>query len=457
MSEFKPAPANWWVVAHREFRQLVRNRAYVITTVIGLLLLIGLSFVPALLDYLASRDAANPVEIVVVTGPEWGTEQWHQQMLRQQLTEALARIPAAFRPSWRFITPAESMNSTVRALPPTADWDTAQQQLDPLVKEGDIDAYLWFGQIDGSLTVRFTRQEVSDTEMGFVRAIVEPLAAARRAQEAGLTPEQIIALNTPTQVEGRDVNPRFNDRTQVFSMILTYFLLIALYMAAILYGNMIAMGVVQEKNTRVVEMLVSAARPIHILVGKVLGIGLAGLLQFGIWTAGGLIVTLSSGRLQQLLPLDDGNSLLAAIPLPILLYFTLFFLLGYFLYAVLNAGLASMASRIEEMNAVIFPSITLILIAYFLAFASFTRADNPLVVIGSLIPFFTPMVMFSRVILIPVPAWQVALSVVSTLLTILLGLGVSARLYHANVLRFRRVSWKEAWRSLRRGQRLPGV
>ncbi|MBE3577297.1 MAG: ABC transporter permease [Limnochordales bacterium] len=453
MSEFKTAPASWWVVASREFRQLVHNRAYIITTIIGLLLLIGLSFVPALIDYLASRDAADPVEVVVITGPEWQPEAGEPRALVQELTQALGSIPAAFRPSWHFVSPAESQESAVRSLPPGADWARTQAQLDPLVKEGRIDAYIWIGKEEGSLKVRFTRKEVSNTEIGFVRAVVEPVAALYRAREAGLSPEQIATISVPTLVEGRDVSPRFSDRAQVFSEILTYFLLIALYMAAILYGNMIAMGVVQEKSSRVVEMLVSAARPIHILIGKVLGIGLAGLLQFGIWTAGGLVITLSSGQLQRLLPLENGASLLAAIPLPILLYFTLFFLLGYFLYAVLNAGFASMASRVEEMNAVMFPTITLIIIAYFLAFSSFTRSDNLLAVIGSLIPFFTPMVMFTRVILTPVPAWQVALSIVLTLLTILL----AARLYHANILRFRRVSWKEAWRALRNGEKLPGV
>lgn len=392
------------------------------------------------------------------------------------------QLPAAFRAQAVLERALADLGATdpeqAVELPPGGDWPQVQAKLDPLVKQGRIDGYLWIGQSKeegtgsgqfpgadvgagagtgtkagpgasaGGLTARFTRKEVSNTDMGFVRALVEPLAAAERAVAAGLSPAQLAILNAPTDIEVRSISPRFSDRAQIFSEILTYFLLIALYMAAVLYGNMITMGVVHEKSNRVVELLVSAVRPIHILVGKVLGIGLAGLLQFGVWTAGGLAITLFSDPLQQFLKLEDGGSLLASIPLPILLYFTVFFLLGYFLYAVLNAGLASMASRVEEMNAVIFPGITLIMIAYFLAFASFTRADNPLVVIGSLIPFFTPMVMFTRVILIPVPAWQVALSIVLTLATIVGGLVLSARLYHANILRFRRVSWKEAWRTL---------
>lgn len=454
-SELRPAPAGWWVVASREFTMLVRNRAYIATTVIGLLLLVGFSFLPALLDYLAARDEAHPVKIVVVAGP--GATGMGEDGLAQALENALKAVPAGFRPHWRFV-PAHRALAELAAvhpesaveLPPEADWQQVQAKLDPLVKAGRIDGYLWLGPGEGGagLAARFTRKEVGSADMGFVRALVEPLAAAERAVAAGLSPAQLAILNAPTDIEVRSISPRFSDRAQIFSEILTYFLLIALYMAAVLYGNMITMGVVHEKSNRVVELLVSAVRPIHILVGKVLGIGLAGLLQFGVWTAGGLAITLFSDPLQQFLKLEDGGSLLASIPLPILLYFTVFFLLGYFLYAVLNAGLASMASRVEEMNAVIFPGITLIMIAYFLAFASFTRADNPLVVIGSLIPFFTPMVMFTRVILIPVPAWQVALSIVLTLATIVGGLVLSARLYHANILRFRRVSWKEAWRTL---------
>ncbi|MBE3583179.1 MAG: ABC transporter permease [Limnochordaceae bacterium] len=431
------APPAWRVILGREFRQLESSRWYIAATVLGLLLILGLSFVPALLDYFSRQDAAHP-EVIAVVAPEPG--------LAAAMQAALTAVPSASRPNWKLVeaTP-QQVPGLSRPLPAGSSWTSTRALLDPLVQDQSISGYIWVGQVGGEWQAKFTQRQISNS--GFVQALLQPLVARWRAQAAGISPEQVAALVAPLPLENRELKPLFSDKAKVFSQILSYFLLFVLYMAVLFYGQMIITGIAQEKSSRVVELLVSAARPVEILTGKVLGIGLGGLVQFGVWTVVGLLVAFFSGPLQRWLPFQMGE-LLAAIPISVLLYFLIFFLLGYFLYAVISAALGSMVSRVEEAGSITFPMVFLVFIAYMLAFDAMISPDSRLVVVGSLIPFFTPMVMFTRLTMSAVPFWQVALSIVLTAATTVLLTGLASRLYQAHILRFQRVSWREGWQTL---------
>jgi ABC-2 type transport system permease protein len=210
---------------------------------------------------------------------------------------------------------------------------------------------------------------------------------------------------------------------------IAYLAALLLYLAILTYGLFIATGIVTEKATRVVEVILSAVRPIELLSGKVIGLGLLSLGQFGLVA----IVAFVTAQVA-------GVDLPTGAPLAIVLA-VVFSLLGYLLYACAFAVAGSLVSRQEDLQSSSSP-LTLILVGGFiLTQASLSDPNGTLSEVLSIVPLTAPLAMPSRVALADVPAWQIVLAAGLTLLLALLVLRLAASIYSATVLRM--------------GQRLP--
>jgi len=190
-------------------------------------------------------------------------------------------------------------------------------------------------------------------------------------------------------------------------------------------------GVIEEKTNRVVEVIVSSTTPRNLLFGKLVGVGGAGLLQFGIWILALVGVSLASGSLAFLSGVDlpEINPVLIAA-------FPIFFLLGFFLYASLYAAIGSAVNTIQEAQNFIFPVMLPIIMAMVCWPVVMRAPDSTLSVVLSLIPFMTPILMFLRMSVLMPPVWQIALSVVLTSLTIALVIWIAARIYRVGILMY---------------------
>src|SRR5690625_699404 len=215
---------------------------------------------------------------------------------------------------------------------------------------------------------------------------------------------------------------------------IVYVMIFILYMAVIIYGQMIATDVATEKSSRVMEILISSASPVSHMFAKIIGIALLGLTQIVIFISFGYIVI--SSKMKEL-PEDvftvfgfGDNSL------SIYLYALLFFILGYLLYATIAAMLGSLVSRVEDVQQLIMPMVFLIMIAFFIAMFGLVTPDTKFITITSYIPFFTPMIMFLRIGMLDVPAWEIILSIVLLLITLVLFSLLSARIYRGGVLMY---------------------
>jgi ABC-2 type transport system permease protein len=212
---------------------------------------------------------------------------------------------------------------------------------------------------------------------------------------------------------------------------------VALMMLAIsLYGAYVLTGVVEEKSSRVVEVLLSRLPPSSLLGGKIAGIGLAGLAQFlavAVAATATLLVTRPSG-------LPPGTY--AAIPALVL-----WFVLGFAFYSILYGSLGSLASRTEDAQAAAGPAFALLIGVYFLAVTAIANPGAAWVTIVSMLPPTAPVMMPLRAALTDVPAWQVAAAAAITLGGICVLFQVGARLYRNSVLRTgARLRLGEAWR-----------
>ena len=232
----------------------------------------------------------------------------------------------------------------------------ARERLDPLVLDGKIRGYLWVGpraeldngegkwQKDEPVFV-YSEKRSNRSSAGAVRQMVQLFVLARRAAGLGIDSIELRELLAPPPLRIRALSPKSGgpdgsgegvggapDRASAaVSQILTYLLLFALYMAIVLYGNSISMSVVNEKSGRVAEVLVAAARPHEIMFGKLVGVGLAGLVQFGVWVAAGALTLGLAPVARSFLPENFVAQVIRAVPVPTLLYLTLFFILGFFI------------------------------------------------------------------------------------------------------------------------------
>lgn len=215
---------------------------------------------------------------------------------------------------------------------------------------------------------------------------------------------------------------------------IVYVMLFVLYMAVIVYGQMIATDVATEKSSRVMEILISSASPITHMFAKIIGVALLGITQMGILFVYSLLLFRSKQSDVSTMIIEEFG--FTAENISLYAYALVFFVLGYLLYATIAAMLGSLVSRVEDVQQLTMPLVFLVMIAFFIAMFGLAVPDAKFITITSYIPFFTPMIMFLRIGMLDVATWEIVLSIVILLITILLFSLLSARIYRGGVLMY---------------------
>jgi len=197
-----------------------------------------------------------------------------------------------------------------------------------------------------------------------------------------------------------------------------------LYIAIISYGIVVATGVVEEKSTRVVEVILSTIRPIHLLAGKVLGIGLVGLGQLLVIVGAGLLAAIPTGALD--LPASTASTTVLI---------GVYFVLGYLVYACMYAIAGAMVSRQEDVSSSSAPLTIVLVAAYLVGISASDSPDSTLSVVASFIPPFAPMIVPARAAQDSLPASELAISIALMVIAALALLWLAARIYDRSVLR----------------------
>lgn len=219
-----------------------------------------------------------------------------------------------------------------------------------------------------------------------------------------------------------------------------------IYMFIFAYGGMVMQGVMEEKTNRIVEIMVSSVRPFDLMMGKLIGIGSVGLTQFGLW---GILIAAVSLFGTTLFAGAGGTvelifTLLASSNVWILcLYFILFFIGGYLIYASLFAAIGAIVNSHEDTQQYMMPITILILFAFYAGFYSAQNPDGPLAFWASLFPFTSPIVMMTR-LPYDVPLWQLLLSISLLVITVVLIIRFVAKIYRIGILMYgKKPTYKE--------------
>ena len=230
----------------------------------------------------------------------------------------------------------------------------------------------------------------------------------------------------------------------------SYVFIMLLFYSIIVYGVMVASGVAQEKSSRAMELLITSARTHNLILGKIIGIGLAGLTQLAIWMAGLFVLYHLNIAYWKENAIISGLLGVNASNLALML---LFFLLGFFMYAALYGTVGSIVSRSEEIQMFQLPITFLLIIGLFCTTIGMVTSGSLLTVL-SFIPIYIPISMFARMSTTDVPYWQFILSVTISAVTVVVFAGAAVKIYRVGVLMYGKTpSIKEVYRALRDDKR----
>ena len=222
-------------------------------------------------------------------------------------------------------------------------------------------------------------------------------------------------------------------KDQMESFWFTYVIIFVLYMAIMMYGQMVATNVATEKSTRAMEMLITSAKPVNLIFGKVFGSGFAGLTQMvAVFGTSFIFYNLNQSYWGE----NQIMTALFGIQLDVLIYSLLFFVLGYFLYAFIYGALGSLATRTEDINVSIMPVTLIFVVAFMIVMLSMSSGniDSTLMKVVSYIPFTSPMAMLARITMGDVPTIGIIASI-AILIASTIGIGyLSAKIYQMGVL-----------------------
>lgn len=380
-----------WMVARREIKTRMLTKANIISMAVMLAVIVIGAFVG---NYFLDRDAAAPERSVA---------------LEQSVSDLQPQLELA----------AEQQKITLRVSTMTADEATAA-----LAAAGDdaIDAFL---SGDPASPQMLVAEQPDPNVLALVGAAVRSYVITDQISGLGGDPgafEEMMAAAAPT-VE--TLQPASQSGNEGPAYGISMVMISLLFGALISSGSIIAMGVVEEKTSRVVEILLATIKPTQLLAGKVLGIGVYGLFQI-VLLAGALAGALAALGLTADIEVNIGASLALLI---------VWFLLGYALFALLFGGFAALVSRQEEIGSVTTPLMFLLFIPFYTTmFMVPADPDSTVVRVLSQIPFFAPFMMPARDAFGAVAGWELALSMGITLLTIPLLVWVAARVYQRGVL-----------------------
>jgi ABC-2 type transport system permease protein len=222
-------------------------------------------------------------------------------------------------------------------------------------------------------------------------------------------------------------------------------------MTLLLYGIQVMTAVIEEKSNRIVEVLVSSLTPFQLLLGKVIGVGAVGLVQLGIWGGAGFYVTtVLGGRSGEPAAGGAAQFSLPQISMDLVVVVLLFFILGFFLYAALYAAIGAMCNSQQEAQQANTPVTMIIALGMISMFALINEPSGTLARVLSFVPLFAPIVVPVRFAIAPLPAVEVALSVLCMVAGILFVIWVAARIYRVGILSYgKKPSLGELWRWIR--------
>lgn len=428
----------FWAVVKREYLTRVRTKMFIVFTILGPVMIGLFTVVPA---YIASIKP-SATRIAVIDQTEGGKM---YERVRRSILGIKTDAPAG-------------ENQNANAAPETSAGDARNQRGDkegsfriepaPLgnrsleevsrelsekVRKDELEGYIILPpDILQSGEVQYYARNVGDDfTREQIRRSISSAVSDQRMQDERITPDLIARINMPVPMKA--INTESGKTESGGGFFFVFIVGFLIYIMIIMYGQVILGAVVEEKETRIAEMLFSSVRSFTLMLGKLIGVSLVALTQFAVW---GLAFAAFSLYGVGMLSQRGLNLQLPPVPPIFFVYFFLFFMLGYFIYATVYALVGSVVTTTQEGGQLAMPILFLLIIGFYFAFPVIRSPNSSLAFWVSMFPFFSPITMIVRIVTQTPPLWQILLSLAIGYATVLLLMWLTARIYRIGMLMY---------------------
>ena len=430
------------LIIKREYLTRVRKRSFLILTFLGPILLAAIYIIPIML---ALNSSTDHLRVAVVDESRWFEE--------------------------RFTSNEQHTFITMHGQP----IDSVKE----MVKTGVFDMALYVPptrlNIPSNAIVYSIRQVPMEVET-YISSVMEKEIQDQKLMAKGVDPEIVSAVKTDVNLQIMRMDDKGNEKETFTEVQFTLGLILAMmvYMFIMFFGGQVMQGVAEEKNNRIIEVIISSVKPFQLMMGKIIGVSLVALTQFVMWILLTVVLyvgfsafigishpdLISAGTVmsQEITANDIMNnesvqSILQIVHSidfsTIIVSFLIFFILGYLLYATLYAAIGSLVDNNTDSQQFMLPITVPLMIAIISSFYIVNNPDSSLSVWLSMIPFTSPVSMMVR-IPFGVPIWQIVVSVLLLAGTFVLMTWIAAKIYRTGILMYgKKLSYKEIFKWLK--------
>jgi ABC-2 type transport system permease protein len=398
-------------VIRREYLERIRTKAFWISTLLVPVFMGAMMIIPA---WLAQRGAGEfTVAVLDLTGRYF-----------EAVSDEVAGMLA---------DEADPLTVRLSQQQPGTDPEATRERIKRRVQGQEFDGLL---VLPASLPEEGQPEYVAPNVAAFrllmvLERAVNNVMVAERLTGAGLDPDRVGELTRRVDLKTFKLGAGGEEtRDQGQAFLLSYFFVLIIYMSVLMYGMYVMRGVLEEKSSHIVEVIIATVKPFELMLGKILGIGAVGLTQMLLWSAMGLALSTPA----VIAAVGFGGFEIPPIPGVLLVFFVVYFILGFLLYGTLYAGVG--AAFDTEQDAQNFQGVitVFLIVPLVLIVQIMNQPDSPLAVALSLFPFFTPILMFLRMTLTQVPAVELAASVVIMSGTVLVMAWLVGKIYRVGIL-----------------------
>ncbi|HEV7683552.1 MAG TPA: ABC transporter permease [Pyrinomonadaceae bacterium] len=433
-----------FAVIKREYVRLVRSKFFVIMTVLGPFLLVVFTIVPGLLFNIKTADTRiavidqtegarvyEPIRSALLQedrdeeNDDQGVAQSVGQNPKQRMEKAAISLKGSFR--------VEQVKPDGRSL------NDVRQQLNARIGHDQLDGYLVIPPDiltnSESKTAYYGRNVGDVITRGQIEKRLNSAVRRQRLIAQGVKDQDVDSLSKSVDVKAYPVNEKGQEGAEDSGggFAVVFIIAFLIYITVLLYGQVVLGAIVEEKDTRIAEILFSSVRPLYLMVGKLIGVSLMALTQLAIWAAAfGVVAAYALPALAA-----AGSEVnLPRLPPVFFVYFFLFFILGYFIYATIYVLVGSMVTTTQEGGQMAMPIVFMLMAGLYLAFPVIRAPNSSFAFWVSMVPFFSPITMMVRIVSQQPPFWQIALSFGIGCLTVVGLLWLASRIYRIGMLMY---------------------
>ena len=401
------------LVARREYLDRVKKKSFLIGTVLGPVLMGLLIFAPALLFKL-SPETQTTLAVIDMTGEIYG-----------QMEVSLADTLDDGTPKFR-LREVEAGEPGLKE---------AKRVLNLEIENDAIDGYVVIpADVVDTGKATFFGKSIGDIKtLKQIESALSNVVIGLRLSARGLDYGEVKGLVKGVDMETMQITEKGVEKRGGFDFLFmsSFLFIMMLYMTILMWGIAVQRSIIEEKNSRVIEVLLSSLRPEDLLFGKIFGVGAVGLTQYAIWGLFGTIMTTYGLTMGGPVAELAGNLSFATLG-----FFVLYYVLGFLFYATMFAGIGSVCNTDQEAQQMQTPIVLCLVFTILVPMMVIQRPDSLFATVISLIPFFTPIVMFMRINVLMPPLWQILLSIVIMILSIRFAGKLSARIFRTGILMY---------------------